>query len=817
MDGLDDVHPDSELAAAARPADAPALARLRSASRSVYEFYEAAVRELAVHVEKNALRRRIAHFLPIENVSDEDLLPLLMLIEAQRRVLPVGRPWESEGRQRLVAPVVVAPPAPVVVPVRLPVVAPPRWRRWFATYKHAEEVEVRFKNVCGTAFGNIFEMLVRGPFYMVNEQLTVEIISNDRRRVRRRDGTTVELKQRLDYVDECEYVVVKSRERVEPDPDDAYLRERALHVRQKNRFAFLTPHDTTRQDLRHLVNLEISLSAVLVDDAVGPRYEVELEMKNSVRVDNVQKSIDTVLGWMADPRGYGLPREPSSRQRPPRARQVLPLVRRERCLRLLTQRCLATLKFDGVRHFLHAEPRRGLTLVSLDGHATRIGDPYVGGDAMVIDCEVFFCDVIRVFTFDTTDARPFEERLTALEQFHARVSHAWTTFSFAQVYMKTFSVVNDTDQLADACDQAMVTSDCDGVVVNCGAEDVYKWKPASLQTVDVLVVSETQEWPDARTDARTDAPSSVAYSCAIDAKGRPALVRVRGPNGDDCLLHYDPFVMGLPSGVRVDNLIVECLVNFPAHVAELLNGSAEPTPVVLTPVRIRFSKRKPNPTAVVGENMRLAVGSLDARALRGLDLPMARHVLHDFKSSVLARLPRDATLLDVGSGRGADADKWRSLSVIAVEPNASAAEALRRAAPCATVYEETVEHFLTRDVAFTHVTFFSSLAHVDYEAVLRVVRDRGAQCLLLFQEGDDLVAGGSHFSAERDGDRLRLRLNRRGAPLLVNERCLSEEALKDYCTKLGYCVTAHRLSVPPMTSGADREWLATYRFVRLIL
>lgn len=197
---------------------------------------------------------------------------------------------------------------------------------------------------------------------------------------------------------------------------------------------------------------------------------------------------------------------------------------------------------------------------------------------------------------------------------------------------------------------------------------------------------------------------------------------------------------------------------------------------------------------------------------------MARYALHTFKAQVLSGIPRGARLLDVGSGRGADADKWHGLDVTVVEPDDAVVQQLRDRAPSARVFVEPIERFVERADAsgYSHVTMFSSLAYVD-EAVLAHFYKQKAYVFILYQNGDDLLAASrAEFRVERvDARRLRLSIAKRAGALVVEERFV-DDSIVDRCEAVGYAVTSHRLIVPPLMGVVDRAWFNTYRFLRLI-
>lgn len=89
----------------------------------------------------------------------------------------------------------------------------------------------------------------------------------------------------------------------------------------------------------------------------------------------------------------------------------------------------------------------------------------------------------------------------------------------------------------------------------------------------------------------------------------------------------------------------------------------------LIPLRVR-ERKLPNRLEVAINIWRDAHKPLTEETLRGDNFVLLRRYHNNIKRNLLDTLPEGSTLLDLGSGKGADIGKWRHLShVIAVEPS----------------------------------------------------------------------------------------------------------------------------------------------------
>ena len=186
-------------------------------------------------------------------------------------------------------------------------------------------------------------------------------------------------------------------------------------------------------------------------------------------------------------------------------------------------------------------------------------------------------------------------------------------------------------------------------------DDICKWKKPSQITIDLKVVFNDKNpgvvelWTE---KIRTP----------VEFKGSDwyPLTWENGLNPNDSVLY--------PGGIRIESgTIVEC--SYSDAKDEETDKQAEKSKYQLTAVRIRSDKSHPNQQDVVLDNWTLSHDSLPLYTMKGEGTILMHFYHNDIKRELFSRMPAGSTILDIGSGRGADLSKWDHLGhVFAVEP-----------------------------------------------------------------------------------------------------------------------------------------------------
>lgn len=187
-------------------------------------------------------------------------------------------------------------------------------------------------------------------------------------------------------------------------------------------------------------------------------------------------------------------------------------------------------------------------------------------------------------------------------------------------------------------------------------DDICKWKPPSQITIDLKVVF-NEKRPDI-VELWTE-----KIRTPVEFKGSDwyPLKWENGLNPNDAVLY--------PNGIRVESgTIVECSYVDASDASEAKTKRRE-SKYQLVAVRIRHDKSKPNQYDVVLDNWDLAHDSLPLHTMRGEGTILMHFYHNDIKRELWSSMPSGSTVLDIGSGRGADLSKWNHLGyVFAVEP-----------------------------------------------------------------------------------------------------------------------------------------------------
>lgn len=165
--------------------------------------------------------------------------------------------------------------------------------------------------------------------------------------------------------------------------------------------------------------------------------------------------------------------------------------------------------------------------------------------------------------------------------------------------------------------------------------DNCKWKPPEQLTIDLAL----------RWVALPDGVSGLEAMTTEGGKYVPFMGSQRSPLED---IVRNDVIDGVPTGTVVEFLV---------------SGNR------LVPVRVR-EKPRPNRREVALDVWADAHSPLTEDTLKGDSFVLVRRYHNRIKRDILSSLPRGSTLLDLGSGRGADIGKWKHLkTVVAVEPS----------------------------------------------------------------------------------------------------------------------------------------------------
>ena len=169
--------------------------------------------------------------------------------------------------------------------------------------------------------------------------------------------------------------------------------------------------------------------------------------------------------------------------------------------------------------------------------------------------------------------------------------------------------------------------------------DTWKWKPPELLSIDFYLF-------------RTQGDS---FSLSVGAKHNRQVLF-----GGDNSFPYTPEDVvvkgGLLNGCPVNNKVVECFYQ---------NGR-------FVPFRVRPDKPYPNSIKTAQSVWRDIKNPISPDTIKGHTLKLFRRVSNNQKRAMLdTYVPQGQTILDIGSGRGGDLQKWsqNGYSVYAVEPD----------------------------------------------------------------------------------------------------------------------------------------------------
>ena len=167
----------------------------------------------------------------------------------------------------------------------------------------------------------------------------------------------------------------------------------------------------------------------------------------------------------------------------------------------------------------------------------------------------------------------------------------------------------------------------------------WKWKPPELLSIDFYFAVQKDD----------------TYSLCVGSRQNQKIVFT----GDHDFPYLDTSIVvegGMLNGISVANKTVECYYK---------NGK-------FVPFRVRKDKPFPNSIKTAQSVWRDINNPISQDTIKGYTLKLFRRVCNMHKKSLLSTyIPKGQTILDIGSGRGGDLQKWdqNKYSVYAVEPD----------------------------------------------------------------------------------------------------------------------------------------------------
>ena len=177
--------------------------------------------------------------------------------------------------------------------------------------------------------------------------------------------------------------------------------------------------------------------------------------------------------------------------------------------------------------------------------------------------------------------------------------------------------------------------------------DVCKWKPKDELTIDFLI----------RWKADENSPIKRSLELYSNIKGKPAIFS----KGEVDFMN--PLTLNLPN-----DTIVEYAYDYEKE--------------LLVPTRVRHDKEKPNKMDIAEDVWSDIMQPLDEETMKGDTLTLLRRYHNRIKRNLFTQSVPDKDkvyLLDIGSGRGGDINKWKLFDkIVAVEPNPEHIKELER-------------------------------------------------------------------------------------------------------------------------------------------
>jgi SAM-dependent methyltransferase len=165
--------------------------------------------------------------------------------------------------------------------------------------------------------------------------------------------------------------------------------------------------------------------------------------------------------------------------------------------------------------------------------------------------------------------------------------------------------------------------------------DICKWKPKEELTIDLLI-----KWlPDENSEQKR------TLQLYANQKGKPEIFLQSLGRVDQ----YNPMTLNLP-----DDTVVEYGYDYETQ--------------TLTPRRIRHDKSKPNRMEIAEDVWRDISTPIEKETMIGNNFTLLRRYHNRIKRGLLSVSRK--CLLDIGTGRGGDINKWQGFDkIVAIEPN----------------------------------------------------------------------------------------------------------------------------------------------------
>jgi len=321
-----------------------------------------------------------------------------------------------------------------------------------------------------------------------------------------------------------------------------------------------------------------------------------------------------------------------------------------------------TVKYDGVRRFMLVTAS-AIYAYGPPDDVWKIGEGMVGSENTLFDAEL--CNTLDgtdiYFIFDILfhkgiDVRQlnFQERLRLIENFGT------INLDNANVKVKTFftkgTFYEKAQQAIDSVDISEMGVNVDGLIFQPSHwyknNHTKKWKPADQMTIDFVLRkigdedTEYELWvgEEKRGESRFKGTKRNPYNKTIIV-----------PDGT-----YD--------GIDPDGMIFECLW--------------DPTEENFTIYRWRNDRDRPNAHKTALDVWDDIMNPIPIETIKGQNLQVMRRYHNIIKETMLkSEFRKDDIIMDWGSGRGGDLNKWANIGlkkVFVVEPNETNLEELKR-------------------------------------------------------------------------------------------------------------------------------------------
>ncbi|HZK71925.1 MAG TPA: hypothetical protein VFD03_10505, partial [Clostridia bacterium] len=185
--------------------------------------------------------------------------------------------------------------------------------------------------------------------------------------------------------------------------------------------------------------------------------------------------------------------------------------------------------------------------------------------------------------------------------------------------------------------------------------DICKWKPQEELTIDFLI-----KWTNDESSAEGNKPQSQSAESQSDRQ----LELYSGDKGQNVKFVGSNTFRLTSDMIDANN---EMLQNLPNNTIVEFRFDKERQ--MLVPVRVRNDKPKPNRIDIANDVWSDIENPLDKATMEGNSFTLLRRYHNRIKKELFNN-NKGKTLLDIGSGRFQDLNKWRGYSkILAVEPN----------------------------------------------------------------------------------------------------------------------------------------------------